>query len=80
MAIYEFSCAKCSHVFDVNLKVDNRDTPQVCPECKATGCKRSFGSSVTSHVSSGAKTNRSGTKNRTPEKKVIHLSNLNKSG
>ncbi|AHB14233.1 zinc ribbon domain-containing protein [Dehalococcoides mccartyi] len=78
MAIYEFSCPKCNHVLEINLKVDDRDTPQTCPECKTTGCKRSYSSSVTTRFPGDARPNRSGTKYKTPEKKVIHLSNLNK--
>ncbi|AQX75250.1 FmdB family zinc ribbon protein [Dehalococcoides mccartyi] len=78
MALYEFSCTKCKYVFEVNLKVDDRDTPQTCPKCGTTECKRSFGSPVTTQFSGVFSSTQARGKNKTPEKKVIHLSNLNK--
>ncbi len=34
MPIYEYSCAKCGHAFEVLLR-KAADTPQTCPKCGA---------------------------------------------
>lgn len=43
MPIYEFECQDCGHGFERQLKVDDRDSSQKCPECGGQKTKRLFG-------------------------------------
>ncbi len=36
MPIYEFSCGRCGHRFDVFGGYGSRDVTQICPQCEGT--------------------------------------------
>lgn len=39
MPIYNYQCTQCSHVWEMNKKISERDetATEVCPECSTTG-------------------------------------------
>jgi putative FmdB family regulatory protein len=40
MPSYEYQCQKCGHGFEAMRKVDERDEPLPCPECKSSRVER----------------------------------------
>lgn len=42
--IYSYHCLDCSHVFDRDLEVEQRNDPlkEPCPKCSAVSVKRNF--------------------------------------
>lgn len=43
MPIYEYECLDCSYRFELQRKIDDRDSPTKCPKCGAEHVERSFG-------------------------------------
>lgn len=40
MAVYEYKCTECEHQFIKIFKISERDTPVICPQCKAPAEKQ----------------------------------------
>ena len=38
--IYEYSCSDCSHRYEENRKVDDRNNVSTCPSCKNNNTRR----------------------------------------
>lgn len=63
MPIYEYQCSSCSHIYEKNKKMSERDevADEVCPECSRTDSVKRLlaspliGYSVTSNGSYGSK-------------------------
>ncbi len=49
MPIYEYECMDCGHRFELNRKINERDSPAKCPKCGAQHMKRAFGSFISTH-------------------------------
>lgn len=53
MPIYEYSCKKCEHQFEVLIRSD-KDYPQKCPKCGAAKPEKQLSSFAVSASSSSA--------------------------
>lgn len=42
MPVYDYECQKCGHIFELVLKMSEREKPTIepCPECKTVSIKQ----------------------------------------
>jgi len=74
MPIYEYECLDCGHRFELQRKIDDRDSKAKCPKCGAEHVQRAFGSFISPqfkgvHFKSQVEWTKPGTKVYPPLKK-----------